>query len=151
MSKIFEEYMTFIEQSAYYAGAGDRSQEEYVYLLAGLSGESGEVADDYKKIQRHIGLDEEVFQAALTPEVRMRMINELGDTLYYLSRMCEFFGITVEQLAIINVHKLFKRHTYGAKSDKPDAVQFTQDELKWPFEDIPFSPDATDLAIGSSK
>jgi NTP pyrophosphatase (non-canonical NTP hydrolase) len=74
------------------------------HLALGLTGESGEVADLVKKSQYHNGtLDE----AAL--------IHELGDALWYLTALADYFGYSLGDIALANVNKLAKRR--GAPYD----------------------------------
>jgi NTP pyrophosphatase (non-canonical NTP hydrolase) len=83
----------------------DRTQETAVYpekdsinyLTLGLNGESGEVAE---KIKKSIRDDEE-----LNDELR----DELGDVLWYLARLADELGFTLDEIANRNLDKLLDR------------------------------------------
>jgi NTP pyrophosphatase (non-canonical NTP hydrolase) len=68
------------------------------HCALGLTGEAGEVADVIKKSQYAGGsLD--------IPKLE----EELGDVLWYLQALCNFCGLTIEQLAVLNIQKLAAR------------------------------------------
>lgn len=68
------------------------------HCALGLTGEAGEVADLIKKSQYAGGsLD--------IPKLE----EELGDVLWYLQALCNFCGLTIEQLATLNIQKLTAR------------------------------------------
>lgn len=73
------------------------------YPTLGLAGEAGEVANVVKKIQRDNG-------GVLTEDFRLRLKDELGDVLWYISACADELGITLEEIAEYNVEKLAKRH-----------------------------------------
>lgn len=83
------------------------------HMALGLAGESGEVADLVKKSQyrRSGGLDTEA------------MREEAGDALWYLQSLCRLLGVTLEQLAIMNVIKLERRAREYGDVDSPYASQ----------------------------
>lgn len=70
--------------------------------ILGLVGEVGEVVEHIKKARR--------------PEPRTKPIDydefelELGDVLWYLTRVAGEFGYSLEEIAQRNVEKLNKRH-----------------------------------------
>jgi NTP pyrophosphatase (non-canonical NTP hydrolase) len=68
------------------------------HAALGLAGEAGEVADQIKKSQYEGGtLDEH------------KLVNEMGDTLWYLTYLCGRLGITIPDLAKLNIRKLAAR------------------------------------------
>lgn len=74
------------------------------HAALGLAGEAGEVCDLIKKSQYTDGrLD------------ILRVIEELGDTLWYLTFLAGTFGWTLDELASMNIEKLKKRRpdVYG--------------------------------------
>lgn len=81
-----------------------------VRAVLGLVGESGEVAEKFKKKLR--GDDKYSGQ-----EGRFvfdnEMLNELGDIMYYVARMCDYSGFSLEDVAVHNIDKLFKRKAEG--------------------------------------
>lgn len=70
--------------------------------VLGLCGESGEVADLVKKA---------TFQGHSLDEVKL--IEELGDTLFYLSLTAYTLGYSLSEVATINIEKLKKRYPNG--------------------------------------
>lgn len=70
--------------------------------LMGLNGESGECIDVLKKhfFQGH-ELDTE------------KIIDELGDVLWYIAETCKGLGINMEEVARHNIAKLMKRYPEG--------------------------------------
>ena len=77
--------------------------------LLGLFGEAGEVAEKYKKSMRD------------DTEINTKdMAKELGDILYYITRLAEYNGHTLEQVAEMNIEKLRdrqKRNKIGGSGD----------------------------------
>lgn len=70
--------------------------------VLGLNGEAGEVADLYKKatFQGH-DLDED------------KMIDECGDCLWYLAILASGLGVSLSEVAHMNVLKLQRRYPNG--------------------------------------
>ncbi len=77
-----------------------------IWCAIGLAGESGEVVDYIKKsiFHRH-GID------------RAKLMEELGDITWYLTALCEKFGICLEDVMIMNIKKLRTRYPDGYKSE----------------------------------
>ena len=85
-------YKDFTRKTARYP-----KRREKEYLMLGLMNEAGEVGGAYKK------------------EIRDRVdntdliIDELGDVLWYLTRLCDVYGVEVSELMVNNMDKLFNR------------------------------------------
>jgi len=85
-------YREFTRQTARYP-----KRREKEYLMLGLMNEAGEVGGAYKK------------------EIRDRVdntdliIDELGDVLWYLTRLCDVYNIKISELMVNNMDKLFNR------------------------------------------
>ncbi|MGI9554875.1 MAG: nucleoside triphosphate pyrophosphohydrolase family protein [Vampirovibrionia bacterium] len=74
------------------------------YLALGLNGESGEVAEKVKKMIRdHDDLEEAIVQK------QMELALELGDVLWYITQMCVELGISLREVAEMNIDKLQSR------------------------------------------
>ncbi len=71
-------------------------------LCMGLSGESGEVTDLFKKQIYH------GHRIAIKD-----IVKELGDVLWYLSGIATTCGVSLEDIAIENIEKLEKRYPDG--------------------------------------
>lgn len=81
--------------------------------VLGLVGESGEFADEVKKILR----DD---KANLTPEKHDLLVKELGDVLWYVSTLADLLEIPLEEVARLNVEKLADRKIRGKLSGSGD-------------------------------
>ncbi len=99
--KTFAEY----QQAARRTMAGKfptTSVQQLAVHSLGLTGEAGEVADMVKKFIGHgHPVDSEKFE------------KELGDVLWYLAALCEWFNLTLEEVAAANIEKLRKRYPDG--------------------------------------
>ncbi len=76
-------------------------------------GEAGEVQGKIKKVIRDNG-------GIITPEATDEIKSELGDTLWYITSMCENLGITLEDVAKANIEKLHDRHNRGVLGGSGD-------------------------------
>jgi NTP pyrophosphatase (non-canonical NTP hydrolase) len=99
MKLTFEEYQRQASETALYP----KRLQNLEYPTLGLAGEAGEVANIVKKIQRDFG-------GKLTEEIRLKLKDELGDVLWYISACADELGLTLEQIAEFNVKKLAERH-----------------------------------------
>jgi len=73
----------------------------------GLCGEAGEVADYIKKgiYQGHVMKTD-------------RLVEELGDVLWYAALLADAAGVGLDEVAQANVDKLWKRFPEGFDSDR---------------------------------
>jgi NTP pyrophosphatase (non-canonical NTP hydrolase) len=99
----FEEYQASASLTAMYP----RRMSNLEYPTLGLAGEAGEVANIVKKIQRDN-------DGVITTDVRGKLLDELGDVLWYISACADELGLTLNEIAEYNVQKLAKRHSGGA-------------------------------------
>ena len=75
---------------------------ELLNAVLGLVGEAGETADLIKKNVFHgVPLDTD------------KVLKELGDVLYYITRLADYYGFTLEQVASENQQKLLARYPAG--------------------------------------
>lgn len=75
----------------------------YVDKLLGLVGESGEVAEKYKKLIRNKN-------GILSEEDRLELIKELGDVLWHIAVLARYLNTDFEQVAEVNLQKLADRY-----------------------------------------
>lgn len=80
----------------------DYSDKQKSNYAMGLAGESGEVVDYLKKVIHH----EKEFD-------RDNFVKEVGDAMHYLSGLCTMYGVTLEEVATMNILKLNKRYPNG--------------------------------------
>ena len=70
--------------------------------VLGLVGESGEVAEKFKKLLRDKS-------GVITDETRAEIIKELGDILWYVNSVAHLIGSSLEEVAVRNNAKLASR------------------------------------------
>lgn len=103
----FSEYQERARTTALYPNRSDNLE----YPTLGLAGEAGEVANIVKKIQRDAG-------GKITPEIREKLKDELGDVLWYLAACADELGLTLDEIAEYNVRKLNARHNQQTAKTK---------------------------------
>ena len=87
-------YLDFTRKTAKYP-----KRREKEYLMIGLMNEAGEVGGAFKKeIRDHVDNTDLI-------------IDEMGDVLWYLQRLCDVYDIKISELMINNMDKLFQRMT----------------------------------------
>jgi NTP pyrophosphatase (non-canonical NTP hydrolase) len=92
---------------------------ELVVPLLGLAGEAGELLSEYKKHLRD-GDSHQLF--------RSRIAEELGDLLWYIANVATKFGLTLEDIASINLRKTQDR--WGDLDSSPESFDAGYDELE---------------------
>lgn len=106
--KSFYEYEKTINQFAIYPESGQGSSMALAYCALGLGGEAGEYSEKVKKLIRDGKLDKPL------------AAKELGDVLWYLTRSANELGLSLQDIAEINVVKLLDRQTRGVLSGSGD-------------------------------
>ena len=81
----------------------DISPHTTEYYMLALAGEVGEACNEFKKVLR----DKE---GLIDEASRVKILHELGDSLWYLSRLCNHLGTDLEEVAIMNLLKLKERY-----------------------------------------
>lgn len=95
-------------QAAAMRTASGQSKEDLILNgVLGLNGEAGEVADIIKKarFQGH-DMDDK------------KIVDELGDVLWYIAIMAEGIGVSLSEVMYHNVKKLKKRYPAGFEAEK---------------------------------
>lgn len=95
----FDEYQTRARETAIYADDPCATYAPVIYPTLGLNGEAGEVAEKVKKAIRDDGGQYDVVGIGL----------ELGDVLWYLSNLAADLGLSLEDVAQVNLEKLASR------------------------------------------
>ena len=72
----------------------------------GLMGESGEVAEKFKKLIRDK-------QGKISDEDKQEIIKELGDILWYINSVSHLLGSNLEEVAQKNLDKVLSRKERG--------------------------------------
>jgi NTP pyrophosphatase (non-canonical NTP hydrolase) len=78
----------------------------FLAQLLGLVGETGEIAEKFKKIYRDKA-------GVFSPDDEKEMTKELGDVLWYISVLCTYLGISLQDVAETNIEKLQSRLKRG--------------------------------------
>ena len=126
MNTLTFEYTDYQIKTTWYAHANENNAPELSYLALGLAGEAGEFADAVKKLVREVGQrDDDAYYREMKLHVRDKLIDELGDVLWYLNKLTTFFGLTIEDLMIANTVKLHER--WGIPNN-----------VEWPFTHISY-------------
>ena len=94
------EYQEWTRSVAIYPN--DTEEEAVSYTVLGLVGEAGEIANKYKKVLRDDG-----GKISLVKIQELR--DEVGDVAWYLARLADELGVTLEQLFQRNHDKLEER------------------------------------------
>ncbi len=94
----FEEYQNKSRETAIYPD----KDNNFIYPVLGLAGESGEVAEKIKKVLRDKG-------GEVDEEVRENIKKELGDVLWYISQIATELKIKLDDIAQGNIKKLQSR------------------------------------------
>lgn len=97
-----EEYLAEVLRSAPRFGLLTQPCEALLLGALGLAGEAGEVADLVKKYCYHAHLLD-----------RARLIDELGDVLWYLTWLCHSLDTSLVAVMLGNITKLRARYPAG--------------------------------------
>ena len=115
-AQTLEEYFSFVAEGAFDPHANEQTIEELQYICLGLAGETGEFIDQVKKLVR-----DEIAEPG--DDMRDHLIEELGDIMWYMTRLMINLDITLYGVIIRNTLKLYERH----KERFPGTP--------WPFSD----------------
>lgn len=101
---ILDLYKEYTKETAVYPHVNTGDLQELAYVGLGLAGETGEAVDVIKKILRNEGM---------TDAYRNRLIDELGDVLWYWTRLTMVLNTSSEEIIKRNVEKLLQRKDKG--------------------------------------
>lgn len=94
----FEEYQKESRKTALYPN----KDNNFIYPVLGLCGESGEIAEKIKKVIRD--------ESGIVSEHKKEEIKkELGDALWYISQIATELGLSLDAVAELNIEKLQSR------------------------------------------
>lgn len=109
MIKTFEEYQKRADATAVYKNINNN----LLYPVLGIGGESGEILEKMKKLERD-------FDNTMTEEYRLEMIKEGGDLIWYLAAYARELGSSFEEMATMNIQKLEDRKNRGVLKGSGD-------------------------------
>jgi len=110
----FDDYQKKAITTDVYGGKGDFLSIAFINKVLGLVGETGEIAEKVKKIQRND-------KGELDEENRKAILSELGDTLWYMSAIAHYLGSSLDDVAESNLAKLFDRKARGVIKSAGDT------------------------------
>ncbi len=94
----FREYQKKSRKTAIYPNKGNN----FIYPVLGLVGESGEIAEKFKKILRDKG-------GKIKKKEKEEIKKELGDVLWYLSQIATELDLSLDEIASFNIKKVESR------------------------------------------
>lgn len=98
----FSQYQKKSRRTAIYPNRG----KNFIYPVLGLAGESGEVAEKFKKLIRDP-------KRRVDKHFRVEITKELGDVLWYIAQICAELKIKMDDVAALNIAKLASRKKRG--------------------------------------
>lgn len=78
-------------------------EKGFIRSILGLIGESGEIAEKVKKLFR------EDRQKIDGQKERDTIAKELGDVMYYVARIADYYQLSLKDIAKLNIEKLKSR------------------------------------------
>ena len=88
-------------------------RNELLHLVLGLVGESGEIAEKFKRWVRDLDSDEARID-------RTDIAKELGDVLWYVAVLADYLDLSLDDVAAANLAKLASRQRRGVLSGSGD-------------------------------
>jgi NTP pyrophosphatase (non-canonical NTP hydrolase) len=102
------------QRAALRTAAPKSKHNELFHLLLGLVGETGEIAEKAKKIVRDRDSDFSQWDAE-------DLKKELGDSLWYIAVIADYFDIPLDDVAQLNIAKLADRQRRGVIGGSGDG------------------------------
>ena len=93
--------------------AAPRDRRNELHLVLGLVGESGEIAEEFKKWIRDLDSEESRID-------RADIAKELGDVLWYVAVLADYLDLPLDDIAEANLAKLASRQTRGVLGGSGD-------------------------------
>ncbi|MEV6344352.1 nucleoside triphosphate pyrophosphohydrolase family protein [Actinoplanes sp. NPDC051851] len=101
------------QRGALRTAASRDTRNELLHLVLGLVGESGEVAEKFKKWVRDQDSDESRID-------RADIAKELGDVLWYIAVLADYLDLSLDDIATANLAKLASRQSRGVLGGSGD-------------------------------
>ena len=106
----FEEYQKQALTTAIHHS--DHLMDKTIWVL-GITGEAGEVVEKWKKIVAYR-------DGVITDEDKQELQKELGDVLWYIALFAESLGMSLAEIAQLNLEKLASRKERGTQRGAGD-------------------------------
>lgn len=90
------------------------NKHDFIRIVCGLSGELGEVCEKLKKYFRKDTGKTNWWGFGLI------LKKEIGDLMYYIAKLCNAFGLDLEEILQENIDKLAKRKKDGTLKGSGD-------------------------------
>lgn len=81
-----------------------------IYAALGLAGEVGECVEHIKKSVRVWDDNQVATRERVQEERQSEFLDELSDVLWYVTRLADLHGLSLEELAERNMVKLIRKH-----------------------------------------
>ena len=133
-NKLHQDYEKFLEETSWYVGAQQRNLYELNYLMLGVGGEAGESVDAFKKIVRKYEMRFEL--NVVEPKMVMKLLDELGDVMWYYMRTLDILGVKPCDILIMNTLKLHER--LNGMPTEWKITQFGKENIEWPLTSISY-------------
>ena len=105
----FDEY----QQAAMRTARSKDAKDEFVHLVLGLVGESGEIAEKVKKLVRDDGTNIDRLDVE---DIK----KEIGDVMWYAAVLANYLDISFDDVAKTNIEKLASRKERGVLQGSGD-------------------------------
>jgi NTP pyrophosphatase (non-canonical NTP hydrolase) len=79
--------------------------EEIVDWTLGIAGEAGEIVEHVKKAKNH-----------KHPWEHQKLAYELGDLMFYIARLSNVIGYSLDEISLMNIEKRYRRYPNGFNS-----------------------------------
>ena len=109
----FHDYEWEVNKACFYPSANQGTLEALVYGALGMGGETGEVVEKIKKVWRDKA-------GVFSEEDKEAIAKELGDVLFYLTRVANELEYSLEEIAEMNVKKFLARKENGTLQGEGD-------------------------------
>jgi NTP pyrophosphatase (non-canonical NTP hydrolase) len=101
------------QRGALRTAASREKKNELLHLVLGLVGESGEIAEKFKKWVRDLDSDESRID-------RDAVAKELGDVLWYVAVLADYLDLSLDDIAAANLAELADRRNRGVLGGSGD-------------------------------
>jgi NTP pyrophosphatase (non-canonical NTP hydrolase) len=120
----FDSYQEDAGTTAFYPDAGTGSDKAVTYVILGLVGEAGEIANKWKKLFRdapNFAIHPDEYRKYYA-NLRNTILEEHGDVIWYCAQLATELGTSLGEVAAANIRKLADRKSrnviHGSGDDR---------------------------------